>query len=64
MKITLKLIKQSNYIFVNNKLYIRNYNDKFIRIKQKLPEFISDIDDLIGYDLNYSSNKINKEINT
>ncbi len=53
MKNLIKLIKQSSYMFVNKKLYIKDNNNKFIRIKQKLPEFIEDIDELKEYDIKY-----------
>ena len=53
MKYLLRSINKIPYIFVNNKLFIKNTDNKFIRIKQKLPEFIDDIQDLKKYDVKY-----------
>ena len=56
MKTVLKIFNKTPYIFINNKLYIKNKNNNFIRIKQKLPEFIDDISDLKKYDIkNYNN---------
>ena len=55
-----KLIKQSSYIFVNNKLYVNTYNNKYVRIKQRLPEFISDVEELKKYDIDYRKKKESK----
>ena len=57
MKNLSNLIKQSQYIFLNNKLFIRNNSGIFVRIKQKLPEFIDNIDELKEYDYEFSKNK-------
>ena len=57
MKNLSNLIKQSQYIFLNNKLFIRNNSGIFVRIKQKLPEFIDNKDELKEYDYKYSKNK-------
>ena len=51
MNNVLKIFNKTSYIFMNNKLYIKNKNNSFIRIKQKLPEFINNIDDLKNYDI-------------
>ena len=54
MKKTTKLIRPViNSIFINNKLYVRGYNDNFIRVKQKLPDFIEDIEELETYDIDF-----------
>ena len=55
MKTVPKLFNKIPYIFINNKLYIKNKNNSFIRIKQKLPEFINDIDDLKKYDIKHNN---------
>ncbi len=47
-----KIIEKTSYIIINNKLFIRG-NNKFIRVKQKLPEYINDIDELDNYDFLY-----------
>tara|TARA_B100000401_G_C52401877_1_gene529267 strand:- start:50 stop:214 length:165 start_codon:yes stop_codon:yes gene_type:complete len=51
MKYILRSINKMPFIFVNNKLFIKNADNKFIRIKQKIPEFIDDIEDLKKYDV-------------
>ena len=53
MKTFIKNLQRSSYIFVNNRLYIRDFNKDFIRVKQKLPEFIDDINELKKYDIEY-----------
>ena len=52
-----RFLYKNSYLFFNNRLYIKNRNNDFIRIKQKLPEFIEDIDDLKKYDYFYLKNK-------
>ena len=52
-----KIIEKTSYVIVNNKLFIRGNNNKFLRIKQKLPEFINDIEELDNYDYLYKKKK-------
>ena len=41
------------YKFMDNKLFILNNQRQYIYVKQKLPEFIDNIDILSGYDIQY-----------
>ena len=63
MKTLSNLIKHSQYIFSNNKLFVRNKQGMFVRINQKLPEFIDNIDELKKYDYEFSKNKNYQKMN-
>ena len=57
-KLTKVLCKHIQYIILeNNKLYLKKNNGKLMRIRQKLPEYIDDIDELKKYDYEFSKNK-------
>ena len=57
-KIIKVLNKHTQYIILeNNKLYLKKNNVTLMRIRQKLPEYIADIDELKRYDYKFSKNK-------
>ena len=40
MKTVLKIFNKTPYVFINNKLYIKNKNNNFIRIKRNYPNLL------------------------
>ena len=54
-----KIPEGIHYIFMGHKLYIRNNTNNFVRVKQRLPEYISDIEELKKYDVDYCKIKKN-----
>ncbi len=53
MKRIYQLIVRPTHVFINNKLFIKVNNQNYIRVKQKLPEFIEDVTELKKYDYHF-----------
>jgi len=53
MKQIYQLIVRPTHVFINNKLFIKVSNQNYIRVKQKLPEFIEDVTELKKYDYHF-----------
>ena len=51
------IFKKNSIILFNNKLYYINHKYQNIRLKQKLPEFINNINELKKYDINFKKKK-------
>ena len=48
-----KLIVKPTHVIINNQLFIKINKQNYIRVKQKLPEFIEDITELQKYDYHF-----------